>query len=196
MLIQEMTHEACIELLERTALGRLACSRAQQPYIVPFTFAYDSGFLYSFSLPGRKIDCMRVNPLVCVAADEITNPREWKSVVASGRYEELPDTFQWKGERTKAWELIQRTPNWWQPGSLNLDRSHGAVPPQPVWYRILLAEITGRYASEPTGTPIMKSPEPTDRKGWMANLFHGKARSRPRLLSMAPPGKQPAQTPG
>ena len=35
---------------------------------------------------------MRANPLVCVEVDEVAAYDQWLSVIAIGRYEELPET--------------------------------------------------------------------------------------------------------
>ena len=57
-----------------------------------------------FSLPGKKIDWMRLNPLVSVSVVEREREpaREWKSVIVDGRYEELPDRIGHKAERAPA----------------------------------------------------------------------------------------------
>jgi nitroimidazol reductase NimA-like FMN-containing flavoprotein (pyridoxamine 5'-phosphate oxidase superfamily) len=149
MLINQMSDAACQDMLNRAKFGRLACMHGGQPYIVPVSFAYNDHCFYSFSELGLKIECMRANPLVCVQVDEISTAREWTSVVALGRYEELPDTPEFQEQRMVAWTIVQRTPNWWQPGSIKLSQPNEKPPPAPVWYRISLNEITGRQASEP-----------------------------------------------
>jgi uncharacterized protein len=83
---------------------------------VPFYFGYADNCLYSFSTVGRKIDWMRINPLVCVEADEIRDSEHWASVIAFGRYEELPDMPEWKNERAIAHKLLAHKPEWWEPG--------------------------------------------------------------------------------
>ena len=88
MLIEELTRQASLDLLAGTRLGRLACARGPQPYVVPFYFAYHHNCLYSFSTVGQKIEWMRANPLVCVEADQVVSPHEWVSVIVFGRYEE------------------------------------------------------------------------------------------------------------
>ena len=76
-MIAELTAQECFGVLARTQLGRLACSKGMQPYVVPFHFAYQRKCLYSFSMPGQKIDWMRANPLVCVEADQMRR-EHWK----------------------------------------------------------------------------------------------------------------------
>ena len=55
MLINDMTRQESMELLARTRVGRLACSREGQPYITPLHWEYDDGHLYGFSTLGQKI---------------------------------------------------------------------------------------------------------------------------------------------
>ncbi len=156
MLIHDISAGECEALLARARVGRLACTRARQPYIVPVNLAYANGHLYGFSAPGLKIDWMRANPRVCVQIDEVAGPSAWSSVVLLGRYRELPDTPKWKSERLLAWTLAQRIPNWWQPPSLRLRGGNTVETAKQVWFRIEPSKITGRQASEPARA--VKSP--------------------------------------
>jgi hypothetical protein len=61
MLIQDMTREMSEYLLKRTHVGRLGCVQGSQPYVVPISFAYHRGFLYSFASIGKNIEWMRAN---------------------------------------------------------------------------------------------------------------------------------------
>ena len=92
MVIREMSNKECLRVLTGARLARLACAHENQPYVVPVYLAYDeaSGCLYGFTTPGQKIEWMRANPLVCVEVDEIAADDQWLSVIAFGRYEELP----------------------------------------------------------------------------------------------------------
>jgi nitroimidazol reductase NimA-like FMN-containing flavoprotein (pyridoxamine 5'-phosphate oxidase superfamily) len=149
VLIKEMTSQENLDLLTRTHLGRLACCKGAQPYVVPFYFAYQDYCLYSFSTVGQKIEWMRANPLVCVEADEVMHPQEWESVIVSGCYEELPDTPERQAERTFAWELLQQYSIWWEP-ALAKTILHGAERPLvPIFYRIRAVRITGHRAVLP-----------------------------------------------
>lgn len=156
MLIQEMKMQESLELLARARLGRLACVKEAQPYIVPFYFAYNDNCLYSFSTVGQKIEWMRANPLVCVEVDEEVNLEDWVSVIIFGRYEELPDNAQWKNERDFAYHLLQLTPMWWEPGYVKTIVHGEERPLVPVYYRIHAHQISGHRATpEPvpsTGT--------------------------------------------
>jgi uncharacterized protein len=52
MRIVEISPDECKELLTRVSIGRLACSRENQPYVVPVCFAYEPDYLYAFSTLG------------------------------------------------------------------------------------------------------------------------------------------------
>ena len=93
MTIREISRQECLRVLSGTRLARLACARENQPYIVPVYLAYHeaSGCLYGFTTPGQKVEWMRANPLVCVEVDKVVAYDQWVSVIATGRYEELPD---------------------------------------------------------------------------------------------------------
>ena len=154
MLIQELTRQESLEVLARTHLGRLACARGMQPYIVPIHFAYQDNWLYSFSVLGQKIDWMRANPLVCVEADQMRR-EEWTTVVVFGRYEELSDTSKFQSERTLAFNLLQQRAMWWEHGGAK-KMPAGAPAAVPVFYRIKIEQITGRRAASEPAVPDTK----------------------------------------
>lgn len=106
MMIREMSREDCLRVLPRGRLAGLACAREHQPFIVPVYLAYQeaSGCLYSFTTPGQKVAWMRANPLVCVELDEVAAHDQWVSVIAIGRYEELPETPGSNGAGLRAQE--------------------------------------------------------------------------------------------
>jgi hypothetical protein len=56
MIIRELTRLASLDLLTRIHLGRLACAKANQPYVFPVFFAYHQDSLYCASTIGQKTD--------------------------------------------------------------------------------------------------------------------------------------------
>ncbi|MEY9559033.1 nitroimidazol reductase NimA-like FMN-containing flavoprotein (pyridoxamine 5'-phosphate oxidase superfamily) [Sinorhizobium fredii] len=148
MLIREMTEEECVAVVKSGRLARLACSKDDRPYVVPIHYAYAGRCLYSFSMPGRKIEWMRANPHVCVQIDVFSSAHQWKSVLLFGQYQELPETTQWHAERLHAWSLLQEHVNWWEPGGLKPwpRQTLGASP--HLFYCISVDEMTGRAAVE------------------------------------------------
>jgi nitroimidazol reductase NimA-like FMN-containing flavoprotein (pyridoxamine 5'-phosphate oxidase superfamily) len=156
MFIHEMTEMACRQALEKAGFGRLGCARDNKPYVVPIYYIYDDDHLYGFTTLGQKVEWMRSNPYVCLEIDERISHDRWMSVIVFGRYEELPDTREYEGIRSRAQELLQRRVIWWEPayvGTANRDVPHSL---RPVCYRIHIHQITGKRATpdgvEPTGT--------------------------------------------
>jgi len=150
MLIESMTRQASIDLLERTKLGRLACSHDGQPYINPISFALDADCLYCVSTIGQKIAWMRANPLVCVEAAELVSRQDWASVIVLGRYEELPDTAEYAALREHAYDLLQKNPLWWEPAYVKSVGERARVP-ELTYFRIHIDQISGRRGIPESG---------------------------------------------
>jgi nitroimidazol reductase NimA-like FMN-containing flavoprotein (pyridoxamine 5'-phosphate oxidase superfamily) len=71
MHVREMTNRECCRTLAAARLGRLACALENQPYVVPISFVVNDELVYSFALPGQKIDWLRRNPRVCLEMDDV-----------------------------------------------------------------------------------------------------------------------------
>lgn len=148
MQIRSLSTLECTRLLTEHRLGRLACAGDGRPYVVPLFFAYSDNYLYAFSMPGRKIDSMRANPQVCMLVEEHGAGREWKSVVAEGRYEELPDRIGQKRERDHAWLLLSRHFDWWEPGAFKPMTVPLSDHSDHVFFRVFIEQLSGREARE------------------------------------------------
>ena len=99
---KEITEQEIIDtIINRALICHLACTRNDQPYIVPISFGYDGGCIYFHSSPtGKKISILKENPRVCLTfeidLDIVQNPEvacdwtfQYKSVIAEGIAEEL-----------------------------------------------------------------------------------------------------------
>lgn len=147
MLIHELPREESLAFLAAKRFARLGCASKGQPYIMPIRIARDGNHLYGFSTFGRKIEWMRKNPLVCVEADEIESLQKWCSVVAFGRYAELPKTPDFDKERHRAHALLWPDEEVWEPGYARTI-THGKTNElQTVYFRIDLDEVSGRRAT-------------------------------------------------
>jgi nitroimidazol reductase NimA-like FMN-containing flavoprotein (pyridoxamine 5'-phosphate oxidase superfamily) len=178
MLIQELTECDCLGALAHARLGRLACARENQPYVVPFYFVYDKGYIYGFTTPGQKVEWMRSNPRVCVEVEEGgVDSEEWTSIIVFGRYEELPDTLEREQERLHAHELLQQHVDWWEPGCASCAHRDPAQPVTPVFYRIRIDRITGRRAAAGLvqGIRSKKLSSAPGSQGWLRKAFHALA---------------------
>lgn len=148
MQVRSLSMLECTRLLTEHRVGRLACAGEGQPYVVPIFFAYAENYLHAFSMPGRKIDAMRANPQVCMLVEEHGTGREWKSVVAEGRYEELPDRIGHKRERDHAWFLLSRHFDWWEPGAFKPVTAAVSGHSDHIFFRIFIERLSGREARE------------------------------------------------
>jgi uncharacterized protein len=148
MLIHELSAAQCEQFLARQHIGRLACAREDQPYIVPisFTFAPDDNCLYSFSTVGQKVEWMRSNPKVCVEVDEIINQLRWTTVLIVGRYKEIESSDA--PTRQRAVELLQQRTQWWLPGAG--ETTGTATHTTAVFFGVKIERITGRRAGSLT----------------------------------------------
>jgi uncharacterized protein len=167
MLILELTNTECVEMLTRVSVGRLGCSRDNQPYVVPFMFAYHERHLYGVAALGQKIEWMRTNPLVCVEVDDIVDHYHWTSVVVQGRYEELPDTPEWSADRELAYALLQRRVMWWEPAAVRETHRVAVEPVITMYFRIHADRMTGRRAKpDPVEAVALLEPATaSERKG-------------------------------
>ena len=142
--------------LESQCYGHIGCSASSgKQYIVPITFVYHEGAIYSFSFEGRKIAMLRENPKACFQVEDLTVEKCWKSVIVWGDFEEL------KGdERSHAFQLlINRL--WAEEDHLgrsilmpfreSLEALKAAREEEgTVLYRINLTEKTGRFEQAET----------------------------------------------
>ncbi len=145
--LEEMTSAECIAFLSRMSFGHLACIDHDRPYVVPIHFVFHEGGVYSFSMMGAKIENMRLNPHVCLQVDEVKNTSTWTSVILHGLYQELEDNEQWQSERIYAWSLVQKHPNWWEPGGSTIHpHENGTDSTKPIFFSIQKESLTGRKA--------------------------------------------------
>ena len=86
---------------------------------------------------------MRANPLVCMEAEKIVSRQEWQTVVIFGRYQELTKTPEFNKAQVLAHDLLAMAGPWWEPGYVKTLHDGVARPLQPVYFRILIDEISG-----------------------------------------------------
>src|SRR5262245_12615450 len=89
MSIGKLGNTDALAILREGTLGRLGCIAAGWPYVVPVNYYFDGENIYIHTLPGKKLDALRVNPRVCLQVNEIKDPYDWRSVIAYGTFEEI-----------------------------------------------------------------------------------------------------------
>lgn len=146
MQIQELTADECVDVLSRNELGRLACARFDQPYVVPVFFAHDAerSSLYALSMLGQKVQWMRENPKVCLEVEDIKDKIHWTTILVFGRYQELDRTPAHKDARARAEQAFLLRHQSWLPAAAHVpSHQHEHM----VVYSILIDRLTGRRAS-------------------------------------------------
>ncbi len=148
-MLGTLNREQIDHVLRSEVVGRIGCHGDGRTYIVPITYAYDGGHIYSHSGAGLKVRMMRENPHICFEVDHMDDPANWQSVISWGVFEELHGE-----EAAKALQLLidRFTPLMTSETS---QPAHGADAPgarhgegdgaPAVIYRITLLEKTGRY---------------------------------------------------
>jgi nitroimidazol reductase NimA-like FMN-containing flavoprotein (pyridoxamine 5'-phosphate oxidase superfamily) len=124
-------------LLNRGRIGRLGCVVKDEPYVLPLNYMFEDACIYSHSLPGRKIDSLRINRRACLQVDEISDDLHWRSVIAFGVFEEIVDVTERADTLRK---LLARFPLL-TPVESRLVQD--AAPPEFVVFRIRIDRITG-----------------------------------------------------
>ena len=167
MFIHEMTEAECRQALHEAGVGRLACARDNQPYVVPTSFALHHEYIYAFTTLGQKVQWMRENPKVCLEVDQRQTHNSWYSVIVFGHYEELPDRPEYQAARMTAYSLLSKRMMWWEPAAVSVthrDTAHSLIP---IFYRIRIERMTGHRSSpDPTEGEQLVEPKIQTRHWW------------------------------
>lgn len=87
----DLTFEQCEEVLKKQHYGHIGCCLDNEPYVLPVTYVYEYGSIYSHTHAGHKIDIMRKNPTVCLQVERVGGAHDWESVICWGTFEEVTD---------------------------------------------------------------------------------------------------------
>jgi hypothetical protein len=93
-MMKTISQEQARALLAEKSVGRLGCVSEGEPYVVPVSYILEGDFLYIHSLMGKKIRALRSQPRACLQVDDIRDAYHWRSVIATGHYEEVWDSRQ------------------------------------------------------------------------------------------------------
>ena len=143
MHIQEMSRGEIALMLERVSIGHLACSVENMPYVVPVRFVYHDGYLYSLSSAGKKLEMMSINRNVCINFLETNSRVDWRSLVVTGVFEELPQSFDENSSMKLAHRLLSKIPEWWEPAYTRTELRGKERSLIPVYFRVSILETTG-----------------------------------------------------
>ena len=136
-MARELSEAEARMLLTEARVGRLGCIDGDEPYVVPINYVFETDIIYSHSLEGRKIDALRSNPKACLQVDAVASEVEWRSVIASGTFEEVRTPNE-RGEILR--KLLSRFPKLTPVESV---MARDAAAPDPIIFRIHVERITG-----------------------------------------------------
>lgn len=134
-------------VLQSSIIGRIGCHADNMTYVVPVTYAYDGTYIYGHTKEGLKINMMRKNPMVCFEVDIIENMSNWRSVIASGEFEELKIPEKRKEGMKILMDKVMPLMTGETTISHSMSDSHQKTieAMKGVVYRIELTRKTGRY---------------------------------------------------
>ena len=100
--IEDMRESEAREVLGTLDYAHLAVAKDNIPYVVPVHYAYDGTDLFVYTTEGKKAEIIRVNPEICLQAEDVEDKENWKSVMVSGTAKQLTN----EEDRQKALDLI------------------------------------------------------------------------------------------
>jgi len=128
------------------ALGRLACVKDNQPYIMPVIYTYDGDYIYAQAGVGEPLDLLRENPKVCFETDRYTHLNDWQSVVVLGAYEELDEDGSREAEALLARRVFPLlTKNSVHRFGTNVKETPENLTSDGKFCRIKISQMSGSY---------------------------------------------------
>lgn len=146
-LIEVLNPRQSEEILARNEVGRIAFTTQGRVNILPIHYKYDSGWIYGRTQPGGKLLLILRNRRVAFEVDEHEDVFDWRSVVAHGTFYIIERSD--KQVYDHAIELMRAVLPTTMTGS-------DPTPFRTHFFRINVAELTGRSAS-PTGGEVIEA---------------------------------------
>lgn len=140
--VEILSMEDSTKLLESGHHAHLACHLKEDIYVVPITYAFEDGYIYSHSKLGKKIEMMRKSPKICVQVEEIKDFFHWKSVIAWGQFEELTGEKASTAMRLLIKKVVD---NKGVKGASSLEVDFSAQLETAIIFRMKAQKITGRF---------------------------------------------------
>ena len=138
--VEDMNDRDSIDLLQRVGYGHLGLVNDTHPYVVPINYAYDAPHIYIFTTEGNKTEIIESNPEVCLQVEEVTDKKNWQSVIVLGDAVQLTD----REEIQSAMDLILATNPKLTPALSIRWMDQWIRSNVEVIYRITPTMITGR----------------------------------------------------
>ncbi len=138
--IEEMRASEARDVLEQLNYAHLAMAKDNIPYVVPVHYAYDGSVLYVYTTEGKKAEIIRVNPEICLQAEDVKDNENWKSVMVTGTAEQITD----EDGRQRALDVILKVNPKLTPAISIRWMDSWVRENIEVIYRIIPKAVTGR----------------------------------------------------
>ncbi|MEO5603849.1 MAG: pyridoxamine 5'-phosphate oxidase family protein [Cyclobacteriaceae bacterium] len=147
-MLGKLTDPQIDHVLYSQFVGRIGCCTDEKMYVVPVTYVYYDGYIYTHSKEGQKVKMMRKNPKVCFEVDVMETMTNWRSVIIWGEYEELKSE---KEQQAGMKIMLDRLAPFMTSETVRPSHSSSHAPEvvekgfKSVVYRIRVIEKSGRY---------------------------------------------------
>ena len=152
--ILEMRDAEIKDLLRRVGYGHLACSRDDQPYVIPIYYAFDGSAIFIYTTKGLKSAVIKSNPKICLQVEELLESGGWRSVLVAGEAYEIVDLT----EREKAVQLIRESNPSLLPALAIKWVNDWMKMNVEVVYKVKILSLAGRFTSEINVTAASAQP--------------------------------------
>ncbi|MCY7323909.1 MAG: pyridoxamine 5'-phosphate oxidase family protein [Phormidesmis sp. CAN_BIN36] len=89
--IDEMSSKEIQSFLQQVGYGHLGFIHEGKPYVMPMHYYLEDSDIYLFTTEGMKTHDIDANPEICLQVEEIHDPLHWRSVIVTGRAEQLSE---------------------------------------------------------------------------------------------------------
>jgi nitroimidazol reductase NimA-like FMN-containing flavoprotein (pyridoxamine 5'-phosphate oxidase superfamily) len=146
-MLGTLTENQCEHVLRSELVGRIGCYAAGKVYVVPVAYVFHKNYIYAHSKEGMKIRMMRKNAKVCFEVESRESLNRWRTVILWGTYEELKSAPEQKevmkilNDRFIAFTISDTVlPTSYKNSPRQVEKAR-----KPVFFRISIDEITGRF---------------------------------------------------
>jgi nitroimidazol reductase NimA-like FMN-containing flavoprotein (pyridoxamine 5'-phosphate oxidase superfamily) len=92
MLMDTLSREESLELLDTSLVAHIGFISDDSPYVTPMSYVRDGDRLLFRTEAGKKLDALRSNPAVCVEVSVFDDQTgDWASVIVTGVASEVTD---------------------------------------------------------------------------------------------------------
>jgi len=142
--VLDMNDREIETMVKRVSYAHLACSRNDQPYVIPVHYSYQKPDFLFYTTAGMKTEIIDANPKVCLQIEEVVDNSDWRSIIVFGEAERIED----RGAREAAVESIREVNPTLTPAISIRWVDNWIRENVEVIYRIKPTQTTGRFSKK------------------------------------------------